>query len=148
MKIGDFHSALSYSDILAGLLFLLAANHGQRLFAQGMRAAGANVKALGFAVAQVFGGEVEIANAAAPALLLAGQMAIVLEQFVERGEQRLKVEATRVTPTRVHCWQRAGAIKCMGTLAASLAFPTMTRCIVVARRTLCIVIAQGKASAC
>src|SRR5258708_6130450 len=112
-----------------------------------MRAAGADVKALSFAVAQVFGGEVEIANAAAPALLLAGQMTIVLKQFVERGEQGLKVEAARVTPTRVHCWQRAGAVKRVGTLAASLAFPTMTRRIVVARRTLYIVIAQGKPSA-
>src|SRR5579885_1050831 len=64
-------------------LFLLAADHAQGLFAQGALASRAHVKTLFFAVAQFAGGEVEITDSTAPALLLAGYLAIAGKEFAQ-----------------------------------------------------------------
>src|SRR5579883_2205910 len=130
-------------------LFLLAANHPQGLFAQGMGAAGADIEAFLFAILQLFAAEVEVADAAPLAVLLAGHLAIASEQLAQGLDHRLEIKAPGVAPASVDRRERAGSVERVGTLPAPIALAAIPLWILIARSpwSLCMVIAQDKASA-
>lgn len=66
------------------LLLLLSPDHGQRLFAEGPLAVLANVESLFLTIVEFVDSVVQVADAAAPAVLLACNLAIVCEQLPQR----------------------------------------------------------------
>ena len=66
------------------LLLLLSPDHGQHLFAEGPLTVLANVESLFLAVVEFADGEVQVADAAARAVLLACNLAILCEQLPQR----------------------------------------------------------------
>lgn len=120
---------ISSTNIVIDTLFLLAADHGQGLFAQRALARGAHVKPLFFPIMQLTGGRVEIANSTAPVIGLAGHLAITDEEIAQRGNQPLKVKRAGIAAPGVEWRQLSGscAIVLIGAVRAWITFAALPR---------------------
>src|ERR1700751_4696417 len=89
---------------------LLFSQHGELVFAKLAFAVGAEIETFFVAVTELTNREVQVADTTAGSVGLAGYLAIMLEEFRQRANHRLKVEGSLIIAASSYSRHRASVI--------------------------------------